>query len=229
MNQRPARPAAVLWDMDGTLIDSEPYWIAAEMELATRFGARWTHADGLTLVGRPLPDSAAILQSRGIDMEVGEIVDYLVGRVTLQVRARAPWQRDAEDLLRAVLEAGIPCALVTQSYRPLVDALLARVPDAFAVVVTGEDVKRGKPDPEAYQLAATRLGVDVTHCVAIEDSPAGIASARAAGAATIGVRRLVAVEPQPGLSRVRSLASVTISTLQAIASGSVLDELGAEV
>ncbi|MDN4479348.1 HAD family hydrolase [Demequina muriae] len=226
MNAHTPAPAAILWDMDGTLIDSEPYWIAAETALAERFGVTWTHEDGLSLVGRPLVDSGRILQERGVALDVEEIIASMVATVADRVRAHVPWQADARLLLERVVAAGIPCALVTMSYTRLADAFLAQVPDAFAVVVTGDEVERGKPDPESYLTAAARLGVDPTRCVAIEDSPAGIGSALASGAHTIGVRRLVPVEPRPGLSRVRSLENVTVETLGEIAAGRRLDDLG---
>jgi len=221
-------PAAVLWDMDGTLIDSEPYWIAAEIELCARFGVSWTKEDGLRQVGNPLVNTATELRARGVGMPIDTIVEFLTGRVTMQVRERAPWQQDAFDLLNVVLAAGIPCALVTMSYRQLADALLARVPEAFAAVVTGDEVTNGKPHPEAYLVAAARLGVDVTQCVAIEDSPAGVGSALASGARTIGVRRHVPIKAQPELSRVRDLERVTLAEIREIAGGKVIDDLADE-
>lgn len=218
-------PAAVLWDMDGTLIDSEPYWIGAEQELCAKFGVAWTHEDGLSLVGNSLVSSAQVLRARGVLLEIDEIIDHLIGRVTIQVRERAPWQEDAFRLLNDVLAAGIPCALVTSSYKQLADALLARVPEAFAVVVTGDEVEHGKPHPEAYLLAAKRLGVDIAHCVAVEDSIAGIGSALASGARTIAVQRLIPVAPHPQLSRVASFDGITVEDLRRIAKGEVIDRL----
>lgn len=229
MNPYRGAPAAVLWDMDGTLIDSEPYWIAAEIELAARFGVGWSHDDGLTLVGNPLMVSAAVLRDRGVDLPLETIVDHLIGRVTTQVRERVPWHMDARGLLERVLAAGIPCALVTMSYRSLADALLERVPDAFGAVVTGDEVTHGKPHPESYLTAAARLGVDIGRCVAIEDSPAGVASAYASGAKTIGVRRLTPIEPAAGLTRLDSLERIDIEAITRIAGGESVDELGERV
>lgn len=211
--------------MDGTLIDSEPYWIAAETALATRFGVEWTHEDGLSLVGRPLEYSGQILHDRGVALEVSEIAATLITAVAEQMRGHVPWQADARRLLEAVVAAGIPCALVTMSYSRLADAFLAQAPDAFAVVVTGDEVSRGKPDPEAYLTAAERLGVDVEACVAIEDSPAGIGSALASGAATIGVQRLVPVGADPRLTRVSTLAALDVEALGRIAAGERWDTL----
>ena len=218
-------PAAVLWDMDGTLIDSEPYWIAAETELCAKFGVAWTQEDGLQLVGNSLESSAEVLRERGVLMPLDDIIAYLTNRVTMQVRERAPWQQDAFDLLNLVLAAGIPCALVTMSYRQLADALLARVPEAFAVVVTGDEVAKGKPDPEAYLVAAKRLGVDIADCVAFEDSIAGVASALASGARTVGVQRLIPIEARGGLSRVATLSGLSVADIREIAAGRVVDEL----
>ncbi|SEI78856.1 HAD family hydrolase [Demequina mangrovi] len=226
MNEKATHPAAVLWDMDGTLIDSEPYWITAETELARSFGVGWTHEDGLQLVGNPLLVSAQVLIDRGVDLEPDEVITYLLGRVTAQVRERTPWMPDARRLLDDVVSAGIPCALVTMSYAMLAEAFVSRAPDAFAVVVTGDQVTHGKPHPESYLTAAERLGVDIGRCVAIEDSPAGIGAAHASGAATIGVRRLIPVEKRPGLSRVASLDGIDVDTLGRLVEGEVIEQFG---
>jgi HAD superfamily hydrolase (TIGR01509 family) len=225
MNTHTSRPAAVLWDMDGTLVDSEPYWIAAESELARDFGVSWTHEDGLSLVGNPLTVSGTILQDRGVDLPVDEIVDRLLHRVTEQVRESIPWQPDARALLDEVVAAGIPCALVTMSYRTLADAMLAHVPGVFDVVVTGDAVTHGKPHPEPFLTAAQRLGVDIHDCVAIEDSPSGTASAHASGAVTIAVKREADVPSLQGMSRLRTLEGVGVSGLRAFMDGRVIDDL----
>jgi HAD superfamily hydrolase (TIGR01509 family) len=217
-------PDAVLWDMDGTLIDTEPYWMAAETELVEAHGGRWGHEQGLALVGQPLLVSAHILRDHGVDLPAERIVDVLIGRVIEQVGRHVPWQPGARELLTALGEAGVPCALVTMSYRSLADAFLAAAPaGAFAAVVTGDVVTHGKPHPEAYLTAAADLGVDPARCVAVEDSPAGIGSAMAAGARTIGVEAMLPVDPRPGLSRVASLADLELADLARIAGGAVLD------
>lgn len=221
----PALPQAVLWDMDGTLVDTEPYWIAAEHELVDAHGGTWTHEDAMSLVGNPLRESARIIRDRGgVDLPIDEIVAFLMGRVIEQVRAEVPWQPGARELLTALREAGVPCALVTMSYRELAAPVAELAPDdAFQVLVCGDEVERGKPDPEPYLLAAERLGVDIARCVAIEDSPAGIASARASGAATLGVEAVVPVLPAPGLSRTSSLELVDLDLLARLVSGEVVD------
>ncbi|PFG43075.1 HAD superfamily hydrolase (TIGR01509 family) [Isoptericola jiangsuensis] len=219
----PALPAAVLWDMDGTLVDTEPYWIRAEHELVAAYGGSWSHEQALELVGNPLTVSAEILRDAGVDLPVEGIVDHLLGRVRHQVDLAVPWRPGARELLAALGGAGIPCALVTMSYSVLADAVVAHVPGAFTTLVTGDQVSRGKPDPEPYLVAAARLGVAVTGCVAIEDSPTGITSALAAGARTLGVEAVVPVEPRPGLSRADSLADVDLDVVRRIAAGEVVD------
>lgn len=210
-----ALPAAILWDMDGTLIDSEPYWIEAEIELATAHGVTWTHADGLTLVGNPLPSSAHVLKAAGIDLPAEKIIDFLIGAVTTRVRAHMPWITEARELLTSARELGVPCALVTMSVGGFVDEFVSQA-GSFDVVVTGADVSRGKPDPEAYLRAAEALGVDPAHCVAIEDSRVGVAAAHASGAATIAVARHVELERLPGVTYLGSLAGVTVADLGAM-------------
>jgi len=212
--------------MDGTLIDSEPYWIAAEQELAAEHGMEWTHADGLTLVGNPLDVSAQVFIDRGVDLPADQIIDRWLNQVASHVAAHVPWQNDARELLDEVHAAGIPCALVTMSYGAMTQAFLDAAPGIFDVVVTGDEVTHGKPDPESYLLAAERLGVDVTRCVAIEDSPAGTRAAFSSGAATISVRRIAPIPPMPGLTRVKSLAGIGVEGLTAVLAGQFYDELG---
>ncbi|WP_277818418.1 HAD family hydrolase [Cellulosimicrobium arenosum] len=224
-NSSPVLPQAVLWDMDGTLVDTEPYWMAAEHELVAAHGESWSHEDALMLVGNPLTVSAQILRERGgVRLPVEDIVRFLLGRVVEQVRERVPWQPGARELLAALGDAGVPCALVTMSYRELAQPVADRT-GAFDVIVCGDEVERGKPDPQPYLLAAERLGVDVTRCVAIEDSPSGIASALASGAATLGVEAVVPVEAAPGLSRAPSLERVDLATLARIVAGDPVDLL----
>jgi HAD superfamily hydrolase (TIGR01509 family) len=211
--------------MDGTLVDTEPYWIRAEHELVAAHGGSWSHEQALELVGNPLTVSAELLQAAGVDLPVAGIVDHLLGKVRHQVDVEVPWCPGARELLAALGAAGVPCALVTMSYSVLADAVVAHVPGAFTTLVTGDQVSRGKPDPEPYLVAAARLGVAVGECVAIEDSPTGITSALAAGTRTLGVEAVLPVEPRPGLSRAKSLVDVDLDVVRRIAGGEVVDLL----
>ncbi|GAA1348556.1 HAD family phosphatase [Falsarthrobacter nasiphocae] len=186
-------PAAILWDMDGTIIDSEPYWMTAERELVERFGLTWTSEDAIQLVGQALPTSAAILQRHGIDLSVREIIDTLTRRVVEQCAAGVPWRPGARELLAEARELGIPCALVTMSEGPFAEVVLAQMPaGAFQAVVTGDRVAQGKPAPDAYELGFLELsetapGLAKDECVAIEDSWPGYCSATSAGLTTVAV------------------------------------------
>lgn len=221
-------PAAVLWDMDGTIIDTEPYWINAEIELARRDGGDWTHEDGLTLIGQAIPTSAEILRERaGVKGSIDDIVDDLIRIVGDQLRAHgAPWQPGALELLAQLRKHDVACALVTMSYSSLAHILDSLVPaGTFTTIVTGDMVTNGKPHPEPYLTAASRLGVATSDCVAIEDSPTGIASAEAAGAHVIGVPHFVPIPAAPGRNRVQSLSDVDIELLCRVRAGEHIDLL----
>jgi len=191
----PSPPAAVFWDMDGTLVDTEPYWMASEVELVSSFGGVWTHEDGLQMVGLGLWNSAEILRAHGVDMPADEIVQWLTNRVQEKLDSDGvPWRPGARELLADLRERGIPTALVTMSVRRMAEQIVAHIPfEAFDVIVSGDEVTEPKPHPEPYLRAAELLGVDPMDAVAIEDSLVGLSSAVASGAATIGVPHMVAI------------------------------------
>jgi len=220
------RPAAVLWDLDGTLVDSEPDWIAAEHELTDAHGVRWTHEDSLSLVGSALPHAGAVLRDRGVPLSVDEIVAYLIERVVMSLDRSVPWQPGAVDVLDGLRSAGVQCALVTMSYDVIARRIVAATPEGtFDAVVTGDSVTNGKPHPEPYLRAAELLEVDVTQCVAVEDSLTGLASAHASGARVVGVQRAIPIPAAEGRSRVATLLQLDTDRLGRIASGEVLDLL----
>nr|WP_271202567.1 HAD family phosphatase [Microbacterium dextranolyticum] len=188
-----AVPDAILWDMDGTLVDTEPYWMAAETALVEAHGGTWTHEQALTLVGQGLETSAGILQAAGVRMAAGEIVAHLSAQVTRDLSAGPlPLRPGAAEMLADLVAAQIPCALVTMSLRDMARAVVAALPvGTFAHIVAGDDVARPKPFPDAYLQACAALGVDPARAVAIEDSPTGVRAAVAAGVTTIGVPLMV--------------------------------------
>ncbi len=216
--QHPDRvlPAAVLWDMDGTLIDTEPIWQQSQVELTQRYGATWTHEDGLSLVGSGLERSGEILRDRGVDMEVEEIILWMTEYVSDRLRHDdLPWRPGARELVEELHDRGVPTALVTMSRRSMAlvaaEALGAR---GFRVVVAGDDVERPKPFPDAYLSAAAQLGVEPTACVAIEDSATGVASAVASGAVTVAVEHIVPLADIAGGDvHLTSLAGVGVDRL----------------
>jgi HAD superfamily hydrolase (TIGR01509 family) len=225
--QEQTLPAAVLWDMDGTLVDSEPYWIAAETDLVREQGGRWSHEDGLALVGNPLLVSGRLLVERsGIGLTAEQVVDALVARMAERLRAEAPFRPGARELLLACAAAGIPNALVTMSYAVLAQAVVAALPvGTFATVVTGDAVTHGKPHPEPYLLAASRLGVDPAACVAVEDSAPGVASAEAAGCRVLAVPAHVPIPAAAGRSRVTDMRTLDVDALAQVAAGRTIDDV----
>lgn len=212
------RPAAILWDMDGTLVDTEPFWIECEHALVAEHGGAWTDEDAHSLVGFDLIDAAVELRDRGgVDLEPARIVEILLDGVLARVAEHLPWRPGARELLASCAAAGIPSVLVTMSWRRVAEAVVAAAPDgSFAASVAGDEVGRGKPDPEPYLKAAADVGADPRDCVAIEDSPTGVASALAAGCATLGVPHVVALPPTVGLTVVDSLAGVGVDDLAAL-------------
>ena len=193
MNQ--PRLAAVLWDMDGTLVDTEPYWMAAETPLVESFGGSWSHEQALGLVGLGLEDSARILQETGVRMSADAIVDHLTTEVMTSLsRTGVPFRPGARELLAGLRAAGIKTALVTMSMRRMAETVVDLIDfEAFDVVIAGDDATRPKPFPDPYLQACEALGVAPEETVAIEDSPNGLRSAVASGASVIGVPLMVSL------------------------------------
>lgn len=207
--------AAVLWDMDGTLVDTEPYWIEAEFDLVQAHGGTWSTEHALNLVGNDLLVSGSYIREHaGIDLEPAAIVEELLDRVVARVEQRVPWRPGAVELLADLRAHGVRCALVTMSYRRFVAPILAGLPeDTFAVTVTGDSVTRGKPDPEPYQRAAAVLGVEPADTLAIEDSDTGARSAEQAGCTVLVVPNHVPVRPGRRRLFVETLNGLTHSSL----------------
>jgi HAD superfamily hydrolase (TIGR01509 family) len=218
-------PAAVLFDMDGTLVDTEPYWFEAEHEVVGRHGDRWDDDKARSLVGLDLRESARRMQDLGgVRLAVDDIVEELLDGVLRRVRRRIPWRPGARELLAELTAAGVPCALVTMSWRRFAGAVVdALPPGSFAAVVTGDEVRHGKPHPEPYLHAAELLGVEPHRCVAIEDSPHGLRSAVAAGCRTIAVPNVVPIPKSDRYRRVSTLTKLRPDNLLDAAPGGAPD------
>ncbi|WP_227468379.1 HAD family hydrolase [Microbacterium sp. YJN-G] len=191
-----SKPSAVLWDMDGTLVDTEPYWMDAETALVQSYGGTWSHEDALQLVGSGLIDSALILQRYGVDMAPEAIVDHLTDEVAARLRADGvPFRPGARELLADLREQGIPTALVTMSMKRMALDVVSLIDfTAFDLVLGGDEVARPKPFPEPYLHAAELLGVDILDAVVIEDSLTGVRAGRASGAVTLGVPHIISLD-----------------------------------
>ena len=209
--------------MDGTIVDTEPYWIAAEHALVEAHGGTWSHEKAMQLVGQSLTFSAGILQNAGVDLEAREIIDTLTAEVIRGVRRSVPWRPGARELLDELHQAGVRCALVTMSEGPLAREIVANLPKPyFEFVVTGDTVAQGKPHPEAYLTAVELLqgsdpALTIDHCVALEDSAPGVAAAVASGVSTVAIPHIVPIPDDPRHTTWDSLAGRTVSELVAIA------------
>lgn len=209
--------AAVLWDMDGTLIDSEPLWLKAELRMLARYGIEMSEGTHLQLIGSGLRDAAEHFQDLGVPMSIDEIVGEWVREVGRGLAEDGPdWRPGARELLASLADSGVPCALVTMSVRSLAEQVAAMLPEGtFHAIIAGDEVELEKPHPQPYLLAADALGVSIDDCLAIEDSPTGLRSAHASGAVAIGVPNLVALESAPSHELWATLSDRSAATLQA--------------
>lgn len=213
---------AVLFDMDGLLVDTEPVWTVAEEELCRQLGGRFLPQLKAAIVGTRLDVAVpAILRWCGAPDRADEIAktsNWLLNQMVELLSARPPVLPGAEDLLSRLQEEGVPVALVSSSYRVLVDAVLAHGIGSFHVTVSGDEVSHGKPHPAPYHQALAALGATAQHCVVLEDSPAGVTSGEAAGCAVVAVPSVTGVEFGPASRRlvVPSLTTVDVGTLRAL-------------
>jgi HAD superfamily hydrolase (TIGR01509 family) len=221
----PAEPApgalggvlqAVLFDMDGLLVDSEPLWFEVECSVMARLEGEWSEADQQALIGGSLPRTVSYLLARAArpasPEDVGRwLIDGMRSLLLSRPLAMLP---GAAELLEEVRAAGLPHALVTSSERPIMDAVLLRLGVSFNATVCADDVTCGKPHPEPYLRAASLLGADPRSCVALEDSPNGVASAEAAGCKLVAVPSLVPIPSQPGRVVTTSLRQVDLTMLR---------------
>jgi HAD superfamily hydrolase (TIGR01509 family) len=207
----------VLFDMDGTLVDSEKVWDIALHELAARAGGRLSSAARQAMIGSDMSTTMRLIREDlgQPDRPEGPDVEWLNNRVHELFTEGLVWRPGALELLTAVRAAGLPTALVTSTARRLVEVALNTLGrENFDVVVVGDEVKAPKPDPEPYRTAAELLGVPIEDCVAIEDSPTGVASALASGAAVLAVPAELELPSTEGVHLRESLAGVDIAYLE---------------
>ncbi|MFG1880065.1 HAD family hydrolase [Sphaerisporangium sp. NPDC049003] len=207
---------AVFFDMDGTLVDTEKLWFQAESQVMRRLGAGWTAADQENLLGGSMPSTVAyMLRASGSSRDPEEVASWMLDGILGLLADGFEVMPGAAELLAEVRAAGVPVGLVTSSSRLMADAVLGGIGrDTFDTVVTGDDVRHFKPDPEPYLLAARLLGVDPARCAVIEDSPTGVAAGTAAGCAVVAVPTGPAIPPAPRRLVVESLKQVDVAVLR---------------
>ena len=211
--------AAVLFDMDGLLVDTEPLWLETETAVMARLGAPWTPQDQQALLGGSMQRTVSYLLGKATRPVPPETVArwMLDGMLDRAADGRVVVRPGARELVAEVAAAGLPYALVTSSERRFAEAVLAATGMTFPVTVCGEDVTATKPDPEPYLLAAKLLDADPARCVVLEDSPDGVASAAAAGCRVLAIPSLLPIPPAPGRVVLGSLRDVTLATLRDLA------------
>lgn len=216
---------AVLFDLDGTLIDSEGLWWRAECLVVDGLGGTWTPEDQARCLGGPLERVAAYMADRSGSARTPEdIGQELLDRMEALLRSEPlEWRPGARELLAECRATGVPTGLVSASHRRLLDAVddaiardvHARGDHAFDVTVAGDEVANGKPHPEPYVAAARMLEVPIEQCIVLEDSPTGVASGQQSGAFVVAIPHIVGIEPAPRRRVVDTLAGVTIADLRA--------------
>ncbi|WP_308166207.1 MULTISPECIES: HAD family phosphatase [Actinomadura] len=211
-------PQAVLFDMDGLLIDSERVWFEVESEVMAWLGGTWTPAHQERLVGGSLAIAVDyMLELTGSPEPRAEIGRRMLDGMVERLSAAVPLMPGAKELLTGLREAGVATALVSSSHRRLIEPVLDAVGrEYFALSVAGDEVSRTKPDPEPYLTAAARLRAEPRRCVVLEDSPNGVAAAEAAGCVTVAVPSVLPIPPAPGRTVVGSLRELTPERLSSL-------------
>jgi HAD superfamily hydrolase (TIGR01509 family) len=210
-------PAAVLFDMDGTLFDSEKLWDIAINELVVDYGTTVPQETRMAMVGTSMASSMVLLHD-GIGQPWRDPVyssEWIHARVAELFVTSLVWRPGAQELLHEVRAYGVPTALVTATERRLVKIAIQTAGEHnFDVLVCGDEVAHSKPHPEPYLQAARLLGVKPEDCVAIEDSPTGVASAAAAGAFVLAIPHHVPLQSGPRVTLRSTLEGVTLAGLR---------------
>jgi len=216
--------SAVLFDMDGLLVDTEPAWMRAERTLVGELGGRsWGEDDQRAILGLSLPLAIGYIQQRtGSPASQEAIGDRLVDLFLAELGGgRIPMQPGAAELVTEVAEACVPFALVSASVRRIMSMVMAHMSahglPTFPVSIAGDEVPRGKPDPMPYLQAAALLGVPIGSAVVLEDSPNGVQAGWAAGATVVAVEAMVRHHPRDRVVVRPSLAGLRLADLRALA------------
>jgi len=207
--------SAILFDMDGTLIDSEPLWLQAEIEVMAAVGCKWDGQDQINCLGGPLERTEKYMQERSNHIKpYGYFGEQLFAVMEEKLTNNLELIPNALELLEQCKDANIKVALVTASSRRLMQAALKWFPEStFLAAVSRDDVEVTKPDPAPYLLAAKLMGVDIKNCLVFEDSITGAQSGLRSGAQVIGIPHLIQMPDDPNLRVVKSLSDIDLAKL----------------
>jgi HAD superfamily hydrolase (TIGR01509 family) len=209
---------AVLFDLDGTVVDSEPLWADAMRLIAAEIGGTLTEEVLARTTGLSVPASVDLMLAElGSDQPPHEVTRQLLERAAEVFAKELMWQPGAQELIDALRAAGVTTALVTSSPRLVVDVAMQRLgAHRFDLSVCGDEVATPKPDPTPYLVAMQRLGRPAVECLAVEDSPSGTEAAVAAGIPVLVVPSEVPVPEGPGRIFAASLLNATVDELRHI-------------
>ena len=207
--------SAILFDMDGTLIDSEPLWFAAEVEVMAELGAIWEPSDQINCLGGPMERTERYMQARTGNIKpfgyFSERLDFVMEQ---KLANELEFMPNALELIADCLESGIPLALVTASTGRQMRAVLTKFPsNTFKATISRDDVEKSKPFPDPYLLAAKTIGVDISKCLVFEDSLTGVESGLRSGAQVIGIPHLVEMQPHNNLRLIDSLSDIDLDQI----------------
>lgn len=207
--------SAILFDMDGTLIDSEPLWFAAEVEVMAELGAIWEPSDQINCLGGPMERTERYMQARtGNIKPFGYFSERLDLVMEQKLTKDLSFMPNALELTSDCIESGIPLALVTASTGRQMRSVLTKFPsNTFKATISRDDVENSKPFPDPYLLAAKTIGVDISNCLVFEDSLTGVESGLRSGAQVIGIPHLVEMQPHKNLRLINSLSEIDLDQI----------------
>ncbi|MBC7463649.1 MAG: HAD family phosphatase [Actinobacteria bacterium] len=210
--------AAILFDMDGTLVDTEPYWLEAETELMADYGYAWTRQDQGNCLGGPISRVGEYMYPLSGNQQSPEFfTNSLVDRMVQKLKRGVALMDGAHELLSLCNEIKLPIALVSASPRILVDAATLEIKNAkFGITISADDVERVKPDPQGYLNAAEHLGVNIAQCLILEDSYNGVLAAMASGAWVVAIPHLVPIRASERVAVVASIEELSLQKIQAL-------------
>ena len=207
--------SAILFDMDGTLVDSEPLWLQAEVEIMHEVGCIWTAEDQIACLGGPRAKTEKMMQDKsGNQMPDGYFGEQLDNLMEKKLANDLRIYDGAKELINECKDYGLKVALVTASGSRLMNVVLQSFPkDIFDVVISGDDVENSKPNPEPYLKAAQGLSVDITSCVVIEDSVTGVTAGLSSGAQVIGIPHMVKLPEDNNLRLINKIGDLNLKQL----------------
>ena len=207
--------SAILFDMDGTIIDSEPLWLQAEIQVMAEWGCHWDEQDQINCLGGPMERTEKYMQEKS-----GNVKPYGYFGQRLNEVMKLKFVKDLElipnalELITKSKEAGLKTALVTASGRELMNSALTRFPESsFDIAISRDDVANSKPHPEPYLMAAEKLKVKITECLVLEDSMTGVRAGLDSGAQVVAISHIIPIANEKNLRVISNLSEITFKQL----------------